>query len=241
MISLSQAPAETPLVLVGFESPLLAEKCGRLGVHVGDTIMRLDEEALPGPARIRSEAGEAVLAAGMAAKIIVLHDDGHATPILEMTPGEQGRVVGLICGSSLEQGLAVLGVRENDRIEFLRRLPPMEYHARLTAPGKDQRLTLSEGAAAKIWGSIDGRELQFAVAGRGKAFVVKQLLGGARATALLEQNGVRPGRTIILENVSPAQSVGRMGLNQLILRAQSGLRLHLREDQAASVLVRPLV
>jgi Fe2+ transport system protein FeoA len=241
MISFSKAPGETPLVLVGFESPLLAEKCGRLGVHVGDTVMRLDDEALPGPTRIRSSAGEAVLAAGMAAKVIVLHDDGHATPVSEMAPGEQGRVVGLICGSSLERGLAVLGVRENDRVEFLHRLPPMEYHARLIPPGQDKRLTLSEGAAAKIWGEIDGHELQFAVASRGKTFLVKQLLGGVRAVALLEQSGVAPGRTLILENVAPAQSVGRTGQHQLVLRAQSGLRLHLREDQAASVLVRPLV
>jgi Fe2+ transport system protein FeoA len=179
--------------------------------------------------------GEVILAAGMASKIIAHHDDGHKTPVLEMQPGEQGHVEGLICGSALEQGLAVLGIRENDNLTMVRRIPPMEYQ--VVVDGK--RVHLSEGAAAKVWVKMGDNFTQLASAGAGKPLHVELLLGGKRAYAQLEALGVTPGKTVIVEQVEPAQRIGRGGGDQMVMSAiASGVRVYLRPDQTKKILVR---
>lgn len=167
--------------------------------------------------------------------MIVHHDDGHKTPVIEMHPGEAGHVEGLICGSALAEGLAVLGIRENDPITILRRVPPMTY---LTLIG-GKRVQLTEGIATKIWGEMDGRLMQFVTAGRNKPFCVQRLLAGRRASAMLAQLDIAPGRAIILEGVTPAQTMGRGGRDQVVLAMKTGLRLYLCPGQAQSVLVFP--
>ena len=235
LTSLENAPYGVHLVLSRMNDPRLAEKFARMGLHPGETLTRLDESVEPGPVRIRGPVGEVILAAGMASKVIIHHDDDHKTPIMEMHPGEQGHVEGLICGSGLEKGLAVLGIRENDRIEMLRRIPPMQYEA--LVDGHTVRLT--EGTAAKIWGEMNGKMMQFAMAGTGRPFLVHQILGGRRAMALLHTEGINAGKTITLGRVSPARSMGEGGSNQSVIQAASGLRIYLRPDQTRKILVRP--
>ncbi|MFW5838165.1 MAG: FeoA family protein [Desulfovibrionaceae bacterium] len=235
MLTIDKAPSETPLAIIGIKDPVLAERLGRLGVHVGDRVSRLAEEAMAGPVRVRGPKGEVVLAAGMAAKIIAHHDDRHKTPVLEMNPGEEGHVEGLVCGSAMEKGLEVLGIRENDRITMVRRIPPMSYQAVVDG----RRVNLSEGAAAKIWVSMEGRDMQLAMAGTGKPLTVKLLIGGERALAMLESLGLAPGRTVTVERVAPARVAGVGGRDQIVLAAPSGLRFYLRPDQARAVLVQP--
>ncbi|MDK2954601.1 MAG: hypothetical protein PWQ57_97 [Desulfovibrionales bacterium] len=232
--SIDKAPVNTPLVIAEIVHQDLADRLGRLDVQPGDEVMRMDEEALFGPVRVRGPMGEVILAAGMAAKIIAHHDDGHKTPVLEMNPGEQGHVEGLICGSALEQGLAVLGIRENDNLTMVRRIPPMEYQ--VVVDGK--RVHLSEGAAAKVWVKMGETFTQLASAGAGRPLRVELLLGGKRAYAHLESLGVAPGKTVVVERVDPAQRVGREGVDQVVLGAASGLRVYLRPDQAQKILVR---
>lgn len=234
LTSLDKAPFGVHLILSRVDAPRLGEKFVRMGLHPGDTIVRLDEAIEPGPVRIRGPVGEVILAAGMASKVIAHHDDDHKTPIMEMTPGEQGHIEGLICGSSLEKGLAVLGIRENDRIEMLRRIPPMQYEALVA--GRVVRLT--EGTAAKIWGEMNGKMMQFAMAGTGQPFHVHQLLGGRRAVALLQMEGILPGNKITLARVSPARSMGEGGSNHSVIQSSSGLRIYLRPDQAEGIIVR---
>ncbi len=170
----------------------------------------------------------------MASKVIVHHDDGHKTPLIEMQPGETGHVEGLVCGPSLARSLAVLGVEENARITMVRRLPPMEYQAIVDG----RRVRLPEGAAAKLWGEMDDRLTQFVSSAKGKPFKILQLLGGDRARNHLEMMGLCPGVTILLERLTPAATVGRTGGDQTVIVAESGLRLYLRPDQAMRISVR---
>lgn len=233
---LSQAPHDVPLVLEAVSNAALAKRFERLGLSPGAVVTRTGDEAVAAPVRVSTPKGEAILASGMAAKVIVHHDDGHKTPVSEMRPGETGHVEGLVCGSTLECGLRLLGIRENDSIVMLRRVPPMDY----TAIRSGARLTLPEGAAAKLWGESRGRETQFAMSGAGEPFVIKAFLGGPRATAALESMGLGPGVELTLESVRPAASEGRRAKDQTVLTTQSGLRLYLRKDMEASVLVRVL-
>lgn len=233
IVPLSQAPYDTPLLFEQATDKQLAQRFSRLGIARGDVVKRLSEEAMTLSARVGTPKGEVVLAPGMASKVIVHHDDGHKTPVAEMQPGEEGHVEGLVCGTGLEQGLRILGIRENDRIILLRRLPPMDY----VAIKNGARLTLTEGAAAKIWGTAQGREMQFAVAGKGVPFIISVLLGGARATGMLLRMGLAPGEELLLESVRPASSAGSGAMEHGVLQTQSGLRLHLRPEQEAGVLV----
>ena len=232
---LSQAPYDTPLVVEQIRDEQLSRRFTRLGIAQGDVLTRMNEEAHISPVRVRTPKGEVVLASGMAAKVIIHHDDGHKTPAVEMHPGEEGHVEGLVCGSALERGLGILGIHENDRIGMLRRIPPMDYVA---LKDGSTRTTLTEGMAAKVWGHVRGRETQFAMAGVGEAFTVTALLGGTRAKASLENLGVAPGVVLTLESVRPALGAGRAAKGQTVLRMASGLRLYLRFDLETCILVR---
>ncbi|NCC25037.1 MAG: ferrous iron transport protein A, partial [Deltaproteobacteria bacterium] len=152
----------------------------------------------------------------------------------EMNPDEEGHVEGLMCGSALEKGLSVLGIQENDRLKMLHRIPPMEYRAVLDG----RHVHLSEGAAAKIWVTTAGRFMQLALAPTGRPLVVERLLGGRRSVGVLESLGLSPGKTITIQEVSPARVAGPYGPCQTVIFTSSGLRFYLRPDQARSILVR---
>jgi Fe2+ transport system protein FeoA len=235
LLTIDQAPRDIPLVLVEIENQVLADRLSRIGILPGDDLYRLDNEAVLGSARVHGPHGEVVLSSGMAAKVIVHHDDGHKTPVIEMRPGETGHVEGLICGSALAGGLEVMGIRENDPIRMVRRVPPMSY---LTQVEK-RRVSLTEGAATKIWGQMDDMWMQFAMAGRNRPFQVGRLLGGQHSTVTLQQQAIFPGQTLVLLEVTPAHCFGDGHRNQVVLATESGMRLYLRPDHAKAVFVLP--
>ncbi len=206
----------------------------KLKISKGDSITRLPDDAVLRPVRVKTPTGEVVLAAGMSAKIIVRHDDAHTTPVIEMLPNESGQVVAMTCGEGLKIGLSVLGIQEGTRLTILRKLPPMTYHTQVG----DQSFSLSEGAAAKIWGEMGGRQMQYVTSARGREFHVQQLLGGNRANQVLVDMGITPGKTITLQELAPASVIGRGGRAHLVMTTESGLRFYLRPDQADHLLVR---
>jgi Fe2+ transport system protein FeoA len=235
ILSVDRAPLEVPLTLAEIRDETLSDRLARMGVYPGDELVLVDDDVAFGPVRVRGPKGEVVLGGGVAAKVIVHHDDGHKTPVTEMHPGETGHVEGLVCGSAMARGLEILGIGEDDAIEMIRRVPAMDYQV---AVGK-QRVRITEGAASKIWGEMGGQPMQFVMVGRGKPFLVLDILGGRRARATLERLGIVPGQTIVLEAVTPADSVGASDHGRIVLCVKSGLRLHLRPDQAQKVLVVP--
>jgi len=236
LTSVDQAPFDARLVIAAVHNEQLADRLDRMGVNVGQTIIRLNEKPAFVPVKVKGPLGEVALGAGMAAKIVVHHDDGHKTPVIEMEPGEKGHVEGLVCGPALEKTLALLGLKVDAEITMVRALPPMEYHILM----EGRRIRLAEGAAAKIWGEMGGQSMQFVSSARGKPFIIRELMGGERAQAYLREMGLLPDKTIILENLVPAPYVGREDKEQTVLVAESGLRLYLRLDQARRVMVRPV-
>ena len=232
---LSEATMGEPLSIARMTDPDLAVRLGRMGLFEGSGITRLDREVLVQPVRVRGPLGETVLGGGMAMKIVVHLDDGRKMPLIEMTPGESGHVEGLTGGPDLSDTMGVLGLNANDRIVFVRRLPPMEY---LTVIPGGGRLRLTEGMAAKIWGRLRERSMQFVSARAGEAFLVDKVLGGNHAARMLAARGIRPGISLVLESVAQAQSLQLDTHNPVIVTSHEGLRLFLTPADAQRILVR---
>jgi Fe2+ transport system protein FeoA len=171
----------------------------------------------------------------MAMKIVVHLDDGRKMPLVEMRPGETGHIEGLTGGPELEGALKTLGLKDGDRITFVRKLPPMEYTTVIAAGG---RVRLTEGMAAKIWGRMQDKPQQFVSARTGKEFHVEEIIGGSRARKMLQTLGVEPGKVLVLESVAQAQSLKMGARNPVVLSSREGLRLFLTPEDGRRILVR---
>lgn len=230
---LNKALIETPLILRAITDESLKNNLQRMGLHIGSELEVLSEDSALHPVRVKGPEREVILAAGMASKVITHHDDGHITPIFEMNPGEKGHIEGLTAGSHLAKSLKILGLSEGDNIELIRCLPPMEY--KTVVDGKQSKLT--EGMAAKIWGKCEDEDCQLATCGRGRTFTVTQVLGGPRAVQTISGSGIKPGSIITIESVQPAKEMCLENGQRIIILSKEGLRLHLRYEQASSLLV----
>ena len=236
-ISLDQAPVGRPLRLTAVMHQVLGQRLERMGLYRGCLLHREDEEVAVQPVRVLGPEGEATLSAGMAAKVVVHHDDGHKTPIVEMLPGEAGHIEGLTSNTGLEVALATLGLHENGRVQLLRKIPPMRYTARLDG---HQRVHFTESVAAKLWGELQGRRTQFANARRDSPFIVTAILGGKVARQHIEALGIHPSSELILEHITPADAAtgdDDAAVGRIVVTSEDGLRLYLAEDQAATVIV----
>jgi len=233
--SLDQAPVGRLLRLTAVMHHVLAQRLERMGLYRGCLMHREDEEVVLQPVRVLGPDGEATLSAGMAAKVIVHHDDGHKTPIIEMLPSEAGHIEGLTSGTGMEEGLATLGLHEGGRVQLLRKIPPMHYTARLDG---HHRVHFTESAAAKLWGELQGRHTQFANARRDHPFTVSAVLGGRAARQYVEALGIHPGSILVLEHITPADAVaGDSAGERIVVTSEDGLRLYLSKDQAATMVV----
>jgi Fe2+ transport system protein FeoA len=237
--NLAHAPCETPLVVVRVADSQLEVQLGRMGISPGSQVTRLDEEVALNTVRVRGPKGEVLLGGGMGGKVVV-HlegegDDGRMAPLTELTPGQSGHIEAVTGGQSLAETLAALGLKNDDRIEMVRALPPMEYVARLSGRG---RVRLAEGMAAKILGRMGPVECQFANAQAGAAFTVTRILGGERAKRAITALGIATGDELVLDHVAKAASYRLSGGDRVVISSREGLRLFLRRDQADMVIVR---
>jgi len=232
---LIDAPFDKPLVLVKVENPDLAMRLSRMGLFEGSELLRLDEDVLIQPVRVRGPGGEFILGGGMAGGVVVHLDDGRKLPLVEMKPGESGHIEGTTCGSGLIKTLNTFGFKIDDEISFVRRLPSMEY---ITIVEKESRIRLTEGMAAKIWGRMQGRTIQFASAQVKEEFEVLEILGGFKAEKMLFSRGVEPGKILILEGVEQAKNLFIGNKDPLIISTPDGLRLFLQEKEGKRIFVK---
>ncbi|BBO84062.1 hypothetical protein DSCO28_46280 [Desulfosarcina ovata subsp. sediminis] len=237
-ISLTHAPFDRQLIISDITEAGVETLLSRLGLFRGDKFVREDEEVLLHPVRLRGEKGEVVLGGGMATRVIVHLDDGRRMPLTDMRTGQRGHIEGTTCSANLTEALNVLGLNEDEEVVYLRQLPSMDY---TVAVGKSGRtVSIQEGMAAKIWGRIGERRLQFVSAGKGQPFFVEKILGGLRSTKALEEKGIAVGHTINLEAVAPAQIFNMAVQEAVVISTDDGLHLHLRPGQAERILVEPM-
>ncbi|MCP4114568.1 MAG: ferrous iron transport protein A [Desulfobacteraceae bacterium] len=198
---------------------------------------RLDEEILVKPVKVKGPTGERILGRGMATKVVAHLDDGRKLPIAELKPGESGHIEGIVGGTGLADALSTLGLKNDDKVSFVRVVPPMEYTVLVVSSG--QRVRLSEGVAAKIWGTMKGRELQFCSAARGEEFHVKKVLGGQRAQRAVFMHGnIEAGSLLRLEGVAPAETFNmHREIDPVVIMTHGGLRLILEKTSCTAILV----
>ncbi len=234
-LSLTHAPFGKLLTLVKTENPDLAARLRRMGLFEGREFLRLDEEILIQPVRVRGPKGEFFLGGGMASKVVIHLDDGRKLPLAEMKAGETGHIEGATCGSGLIKTLDTLGFKIDDEISFVRKIPPMEY---VTVVRGGSRVRLTEGMAAKVWGRMQDRTLQFASARVKEKFEVLKLLCGTKAQEIFASQGIAPGKVLTLEGVEQAKNLFMGNYHPLIISTPDGLRLFLQHKDGERIFVR---
>ncbi len=232
--NLTHAPTGVSLTISRITDQDLESRMGRMGLFIGGEIVRLDEDVALQTVRVKGPKGEVVLSGGMGGKVVAHLDDGRMIPLTEMKPGETGHVECVTAGGPLREGMAALGLKDDDPIELIRVLPPMEFIAVVEGRG---RIRLAEGMAAKIIGRMGEMKCQFANAQAGMEFVVEQIIGGHRAQRAISSLRIEAGVTMRLESVEKAPSFQLANRNRCVISSHEGLRIFLRHDQADCVIV----
>ena len=234
--SLNDAPVDRVLTVVSIRHQGLAGELAKLGLAHGRELIKLeqDKEAVQ-PMRLRTPDGDVILSGNMASGLMVHLDDGRIAPLLDLEPGQAGHLEGVTVmpDSPMADTFATLGLREDDPVELIRKLPPMEY---VILVNEARRITLPGGMAAKVWGQSQGRMMQLASAGTVDRFEVTKILGGYRAQERMLNLGLEPGQTLMLEAVKPAQIVRLAEKNPVAAATPEGLRFWL-PPQAARLLM----
>lgn len=232
--SLAQAPSGILLTVTKIADKTLEAQLGRMGIFTDSSISRLDQEVDLQTVRIKGPKGEVVLGGGMGGKVVAHLDDGRILPLSEMQPGETGHIEGVTGGEALTETLAALGLKDDDEIELIRKLPPMEYVTSVEGRG---RIRMPEGMAAKILGHMEELSCQFANARAATPFVVDRIIGGERARRAIDSLDIEVGTVLTLQSVEKAANIHMAGHDRVVLHSKEGLRLFLRKDQAELVIV----
>lgn len=233
--TLAKAPKGQQLTIKKITHEHLEKNLASMGLFPGSVVTVMDEEISLQTVRIKGPKGEILLSGGMGGKIVAHLDDGRKVPLPELKPGEHGHIEGITGGKGLGEALTALGLKENDCIEMIRLMPPMEYITIIEGRG---RVRLPEGMAAKILGEMLGNEYQFASVQVDTPFKVTKILGGKRAQHAIESLNIAPGKTLRLEAVEQAKNIGNSyGLNRIVTHSSEGLRIFLRIDQAENITV----
>ncbi|PID41208.1 MAG: hypothetical protein CR981_04260 [Proteobacteria bacterium] len=234
--SLQDAPVNTELVLVEVLRPPLAHWLQRMGLFVGGTVIRHDEEIVYHPVRVKGDRGDVVVPSGLGIKIFVHTENDEKKTLVEMLKNERGHIESMSCGRGCINALKHLGLEENSDVTFIRALPHMDY---VTVIDRRERTRLSEGEAARIWGSsADSTATQFYFCRRGKPFEVQEIIGGRKIREHLKTHGVYPGCNLVLESIEQVQELHVPDTEHIIISSPGGLRLYLTLVQAGKIIVR---
>ncbi len=234
--ALIDAPIHTDLTLLEITRPELASWLQRLGLFVGSTIIRHDEEVNYHPVRVRGAKGDVVVPAGLGLKVIVHSETGERKPLVEMKKKEKGHIETMSCGRGCIQALSHLGIEEDTDVFFIRSLPHMDY---VTVINKLERTRISEGEASRLWGKCEGEEeTQFYFATKNKPFLVQEIIGGRKIHEHLKTHRIEPGTTLVLEQIEQTRELHKPGATPVTISSPGGLRLYLNPAQAGRIIVK---
>lgn len=231
---LAQAPIGTSLVVARIAGEAFAARMARLGLYEGIRLMRLDENIAVGPVKVRGLKGDAILSGGLAEHVVIHLDDDRRLPLPECAPRDSGHVEGITGQTDVEDSLRELGIVEGDRIEFVRRIPPMLYTFTVNGKGKHQ---MDENTAAHLLGDTPERQAQFSSVGIGEVFTVRRILPGEQADTTLASLQVRPGAELVLIAVAISQPLGPAHENPVACMTKSGMRLYFHTEDAEAIYV----
>jgi Fe2+ transport system protein FeoA len=235
--TVSSAPSGVPLVISDIQSGTYKRRLFSLGLSEGSTVVKHESDISLRAIRIRGENRDAVINGETAARLIVHSDDGGMLPMLDLETGVCGHVEGIAAGDDIARLMETLGFQENDRVEKVRDLPPMEY---LVTVNRKDRMRLTEGQCALLWGRNEpGEDLQFLLSDLGRPFRVDVVLGGAFGQDILQSTGITVGDSLEVVEVTPGDSIGIPREKALVLTTHEGLRVYLGKMEGEWIVVAP--
>lgn len=219
--------------IIRIEGNRLARRLEDFGILPGTVITKIelksDKDTAPA-IRVATKEREGVLGGGMSLKIWVDYQ-GSVITLASLPPKATGVVKELSGGKFMVDAVGLLGIREGAEIRVLHRLPPMDYVVRVDG----RRIRVGEGAAAKVWGTIEGRPVQLTALGHGRSLVVEQIAGGMTSLEHFEKLGIRPDSKIVVEGVEPRQSLGMGRTHVVRIQGPDGMELWLGEREATYI------
>ena len=235
LIPLSEAPMGVELEINHISGSEFANRLSRLGLYQGAVIRRLPQETAIGPAKVRAKGKDITLSGWFAGHIVMHRDDDCRLPLLECRSGESGHVEGLSGQTFVEESLLALGISEGDEITYLRRVPPMLYHA--TLRGKPA-VSINEVLASHILGETADGVVQFSAVGTGEVLTVTKVLPGEDADVFLAGLGVIPGVDLVLSKVSARQNISVDHSAAIACMTAADLSLYFHERDAGCIFVK---
>ena len=234
-IPLSEAPMGVELEIQRISGAEFAGRLSRLGLYQGTVIRRLPQETAIGPAKVRAKGKDITLSGWLAGHIVMHRDDDRRLPLLECRQGESGHVEGVSGQTFVEESLLALGIQESDEITYLRRVPPMLYHA--SVEGKSA-VSINEVLASHVLGETSDGIVQFSSVGTGEIFTVTIILPGEDADVFLAGLGVVPGVDLMLSKVSARQNISVDHSTAIACMTAADLSLYFRERDAECIFVK---
>lgn len=232
--TLVQAPFGRSLRITRIIGADFSARMSRLGLYEGARLLRINEAAKLGAVKVRTTLGETVLSGWLAGQVVIHLDDDRRVPLLECRSLESGHVEGITGQDIVEDSLRALGITDGDRIQFLRRMPPMAYAFSVRGKG---RASMSESMAAHVLGETAAGPRQFSSVGVGEVLTVIRILPGEATPASLASLHVTEGAELTLVNVSASPELGKSADHPVACVTKDGMRLYFREQDAASIIV----
>ena len=219
--------------IIQIQGNRLSRRLEDLGILPGTVITKIkvksDKDTAPA-IRVVTKERKGVLGGGMGLKIWVDYQ-GSIITLTSLPPNATGVVKELSGGQFMVDAVGLLGIREGEEVTFLHRLPPMDYVVRVDG----RRIRVGEGAAAKVWGTKEGRPVQLTALGAGRSLVVDKIAGGMTSVEHLEKLGIRPESKILVEGVEPRQNIGIGRTRLVLIQSPDGMELWLGEREASNI------
>ncbi|MDL1964361.1 MAG: ferrous iron transport protein A [Deltaproteobacteria bacterium] len=219
--------------IIQIQGNRLSRRLEDLGILSGTVITKIkvkgDKDTAPA-IRVVTKERKGVLGGGMSLKIWVDYQ-GSIITLTSLPPNATGVVKELSGGQFMVDAVGLLGIREGEEVTFLHRLPPMDYVVRVDG----RRIRVGEGAAAKVWGTKEGRPVQLTALGAGRLLVVDKIAGGMTSVEHLEKLGIMPESKILVEGVEPRQNIGIGRTRLVLIQSPDGMELWLGEREASNI------
>lgn len=234
MTTLADAPIGRSLRINRIVGTDFAARMARMGLYEGAKLLRLADTSSIGPVKVRGSKGDAVLSGWLAGQVVIHLDDDRRLPLLECRARDSGHVEGVTGQTVVEDSLRELGFAEGDRLEFIRRVPPMAYTYSVNGKGK---YSMDESLAAHIVGDTPSGPGQFSSVGVSESFVVRRILPSDHAESTLASLKVTEGAELVLFSVSATQALDSGPEHNIACASRDGMRLYFREQDAMGILV----
>lgn len=240
-ITLAKAAINTFWKVSQITEPTIKTRLQKIGVDVGTELMVLEpyEKTLPVKMRLVGQKKDILISPCMTMQMLVHSSDDKKISLAEIPIGSEAHLESITGDSThLAEDLEKLGITVGTTdFQILRRLPPMLYTA---FNEENKKVELTEDMASKILGEMDGKTVQFSMAGKGRKFTITTLLGCEKAQKRLHSFGVHIGGKLLLDHVEPCDELQtRDSQGQIRLITKDKMQFYLPLENCEHIFVSP--